>query len=112
MCFLLLGQSQEVLAGIDVPVVMDAAFPTRPFADVQGFLTVPVSASGTNLAGRVKSVRFDERPSFPFGFVCQLAGEFMPTDIPDGFRKFVVLHQIRTPQRFDNDDLVFVRYLA
>lgn len=109
MCFLLHGQSQEVLAGVDVPIVMSAAVRTRPIADMWGFLAVPMSAGGTDLAGRIESVRLDEHPSFPFGFVCQLPAEFEPTDIPNRFRKFVVLHQVAATQRFDHDDLVFVR---
>lgn len=86
-----------------------AAVRTGPFADVQGLLAVAVSAGGTESGGRVESVRLDERSAFPFGFVRQLSAEFIPTDIPDRFRKFVVLHHIRTLQRLDHDDLVFVR---
>jgi len=89
-----------------------AAIWTRPFADVQSFIAVAVSASGTDLAGRIEPVRLDERPAFPFGFVRQLSAEFEPTDVPDRFGKFVVLHQIGTPQRLDHDDLVFVRDLV
>ena len=86
MCFLLLGQSQEVLAGVDVPIVMGAAVRTLPVADVRCFLAIPMSASGTELAGGIESVRLDERPAFPFGFVGQLPAEFKPTDVPDCFR--------------------------
>ena len=47
-----------------------AADRTGPFADVQGLLAVAVSASGTDLAGRIEPVRLDERAAFPFRFVC------------------------------------------
>ena len=109
MCFLLLGQSQEILAGIDVPVMACTASRTDPVADMSGFLAIPMTASGTELGGWVKSVRLDERSALPFGFVRQLSAKFGPTDVPNRFRKFVVLHHIRTPQRLDHDDLVFVR---
>ena len=83
-----------------------AAIRTRPGADMRGFLAIPTPASGTKLRGRVEPVRLDERSAFPFGFVCQLPAEFGPTDIPNRFRKFVVLHHMRTPQRLNHDDLV------
>ena len=69
MCFLLLGQNQEVLAGVDVPIVMGAAVRTLPIADLWGFLVVTMSAGGTDLAGRRESTCVDSRPSFPLGFV-------------------------------------------
>ena len=85
---------------------------TGPFADVQVLLAVAVSASGTDLAGRIEPVRLDERSAFPFRFVRQLSAEFEPADVPDCFGKIVVLHHIGTPQRLDHDDLVFVRDLV
>ena len=89
-----------------------AAVRTGPFSDMRSFLAVTMSASGTDLAGRVEPVRLDERSAFPFGFVPQLPAKFEPADVPDCFRKFVILHHIRTPQCFDHDDLVFVRDLV
>lgn len=110
--FLLLGQSQEVLAGIDVPVVDGAALRTSPFPDVQGFLAVAVTAGGTDLAGRIELVRSDERPSFPFGLVGQVPAELGPAGFRDAFGQPVVLHQVGTAQRLNNEDLVFVRHFV
>ena len=86
-----------------------AAFRTGPFPDVQGLLAVPMSACGTDLAGRIELIRFDERPSFPFRLVCQLPAELEPTGVCYAFCQPMILHQIGAPQRFDDDDLVFVR---
>ena len=77
-----------------------------------GFLAIPVSACGTELGGWIEPVRLDERSALPFSFVSQLSAEFVPTNVPNRFREFVVLHHIRTPQRLDHDDLVFVRDLV
>ena len=59
MCFLLLGQNQEVLAGVDVPIVMGAVVRTLPIADMWGFLAVTMSAGGTDLTGRIESICLD-----------------------------------------------------
>src|SRR5699024_7709754 len=102
---------QEILTGIDIPIEVFATIRAVPFTDMEWLLAIAVSAGRTNLTGWIKSIRFDDCPSFLFRFVFQLTDELIPPDIPDAFCQFMILHQIIAVQRLDNDDLVFVRYL-
>ena len=82
---------QNVLGGVNVPVVMSAANRAHPFAHGKVFRSSPLLTAGrAQLAGWIEPVHSDNRFAVPVCFVLQLPTELTPRCVADGFRQLMV----------------------
>ena len=81
---------QDVLSGINVPVVPGAAGRALPRPRAQAQLREQVPARHAGLAGGVPAVDHDQVPPGPLRLVLQLAPEFAPPAVGDGLGQLPV----------------------
>src|ERR1700734_440570 len=72
---------QDVLRGVNVPVVPGAAGRALPRPGSQGQLREQVPARGAGLAARVEAVDYDQVPPGPGSLVLELAAELAPATV-------------------------------
>src|SRR5260370_6478140 len=96
-----------VLGGIHIPIVMHAAFGTRPGSDSErkGVQEMPTLEAA--LGRRVPLVNLDQVASIPLRFVGELPDELRPAHVRDGLGQLGVLHHVLDCQRLHADRLVF-----
>src|SRR2546421_8029724 len=99
---------QNVVCGVDIPVVPDAAFWTDPLTHVKREVFYHMLAIMTGFTRWIPTVNFDEGSSIPCGFILQLADELAPSHITDGFCQTVILDHVLDGQTLHADHLVFV----
>src|SRR5207248_4971211 len=72
---------QDVLRGVDVPVMPGAARGTRPVPGGKAQFREQVPTRRAGLAGRVPAVNYDQLASGALAFVLQLAAELAPAAV-------------------------------
>jgi hypothetical protein len=97
---------KDILGGVDVPVMPDAAFRARPLAHVQGQGLKHMATRMTAFGTGIPAVNLDQGSSVPFRFVFQLAHQLAPTHIAYRFGEHVIADQVLDGQRLHADRLV------
>src|SRR5260370_3407321 len=64
---------QNVVCGIDIPVMPDPTFRADPFTHIKWEVFYHMFAIMTGFAGRIPPINFDEGSSVPLALVLQLA---------------------------------------
>lgn len=100
------ARCNEILRGVDIPVVFASTLRTRPLPNIEPQLIEHVTAFSATLARREPSVHHNQRASVPRTFVRQLPAELSETRIGDMPREPRVLNHAFHVQVFDADNLV------
>src|SRR5580658_21944 len=101
-----LTSGQDVLGGIDVPVVPGAAGRALPCPRGQVQFCEQVPARRACLGGRVETVDHDKLPPVPLAFVFELPAELAPATVANRTRQVPVAHHVRHGQVLDHDHIV------
>ena len=94
---------QDVLRGVDVPVMPGAARGTRPVPGGKAQFREQVPARRAGLAGRVPAINYDQLASDALAFVLQLAAELAPAAVRDDAGKVPVADHVLDGEIFDHD---------
>jgi len=103
---------QDVLSGVQVPVVQGAAGGARPVPCSQGKLRKEVSAVGAQFRRREEPVNDHQGPPIPGGLVLQLPAELAPPGITDRFREVVVANHVPHRQILNDDQIVAANHAS
>lgn len=100
------ARRNDILRGVDIPVVFTPALRARPLPDIEPQLVELVAAVAASLRAWVKSVHRDHGTAIPPGLVLDHATELSETRIGDMPRQSRVLNHAFHVQIFDADNLV------
>ena len=99
------GSGEDILRSVLIAVVVRSARRTRPFADGQILRDgMPMPATGTSLARRVKGIDLQDGRAAPCSFVSEQAEELRPARVRDCPRKMMIPQHILDLQVLDGDD--------
>ena len=107
-----IGFEADVLRGVLVPVVDNAASKTCPFANGQRHLVAAAPATRARLGRRKKSPDSQEGLCRSFRFVLAETGKHPPSCVRDGLRQGRCLYHSLHVQVLDGQRLVFVNQLS
>src|SRR3984957_5571611 len=97
---------QDVLRGVDVPVVPGAAGRAAPRPGAEGELREQVPAGGAGLAARVEPADHDQLPPGPGCLVMELSAELAPAAVRDRLGEGPVAEHVFHGQVLDYDHVV------
>ena len=100
-----LTSGQDVLRGVEVPVMPGPAGRARPLPGAQAQLREPVPARRAGLGRRVPPVDHDQVPAVPLAFVLKLAAELAPAAVRDRAGQVPVADHAGDVQVLDHDDV-------
>src|SRR5436190_5382249 len=101
-----LTSGQDVLRGVDVPVMPGAARGTRPVPRGQAKFREQVSARRAGLGTWVPAVDHDQVASGALALAGELAAELAPAAVRDGFCELAVADHVLDDKILDHDHVV------
>src|SRR5215469_12458359 len=101
-----LTSGQDVLRGVDVPVVPGAASGARPVSCGKAQFREQVPARPAGLAGRVPAAGHDQCPTVPLALVLNLAAELAPSAAGDRAGQRPVSHHVPDCEILNDDHVV------
>jgi hypothetical protein len=103
---------QDVLGGVDVPVVPGAAGRALPRPGAKRELREQVPAGGAGLAAREEPADHDQAPPRPGRLVLEQAAEVTPAAVRYGLGERVVMDHVLHGEVFDHDHVVVADHLG
>jgi hypothetical protein len=97
---------QQVLSGVDVPVMDRAALRARPLSDIKPQFIQLVLALRAGFAGRKETIQDNQSTAIPLALVFQLSADFSPARIGDMPSQPGVLNHVFNCQVLDTDYLI------
>jgi len=94
---------QNVLSGVDVPVMQGAAVGACPLACPKREVCEQVPALRAEFTARVETVDHNEALAVPTGLVFKECAELTPASVRDGLSQTAALDHVRRCEVFDHD---------